>query len=97
MVTSNYGEAGALQWYGGSPPVYSGHNGYGDWGPPSSEGPVVYVGFQAPPSDALIGCRHAATLRTGVDNEEDSNAVWVCSGPSGSWSLAWPKLRRLRA
>lgn len=97
VVTSNYGEAGALQWYGGSPPVYSGHNAYGDWGPPSSKGPVVYVGAVAPPSDALTGCRQAATLDTGVDNEEDGNGVWVCTGASGSWSRAWPKLRHLSA
>ena len=57
IVTQNYGEAGALQWYGGTPPVYSGHNGYGDWGPPSSPGPVVYVGYLGEDRDALAGYR----------------------------------------
>ncbi|KQX61810.1 glycosyltransferase family 39 protein [Angustibacter sp. Root456] len=97
VLTSNYGEAGALQWYGAPAPVFSGHNGYGDWGPPVSTGPVVYVGPRAPSADALTGCRRAATLDTGVDNEEDGNGVWVCDGPAGSWAQAWPRLRHLDA
>ncbi len=97
VVTSNYGEAGALQWYGSPAPVYSGHNGYGDWGPPTSSGPVVYVGGQAPSAGTLAGCRLAATLDTGVDNEEDGNGVWVCDGPVGSWAQAWPRVRHLDA
>jgi hypothetical protein len=97
VVTQNYGEAGALQWYGGLPPVYSGHNGYGDWGPPDSPGPVVYVGYLTDDRDALTGCRQAAVLRTGVGNEEDGAGVWVCDGPAGSWAQAWQRLRHLSA
>ena len=40
MFTGNYGEAGALEWYGVSAPVYSGHNGWGDWGHPPDGGGV---------------------------------------------------------
>ena len=98
VVTQNYGEAGALKWYGGAPPVYSGHNGFGDWGPPpASSGPVVYVGFEKPAADQLTDCRRAATLHTGVDNEEDGDGVWVCAGPAGSWARAWPHLVHLDA
>jgi len=97
VVTQNYGEAGSLLWYGVDVPVFSGHNGFGDWGPPRTKGPVVYVGFSAPAADVLSGCRQAARLSTGVDNEESSNAVWVCDGPVGSWAQAWPKLRHLTA
>jgi hypothetical protein len=98
IVTQNYGEAGALARYGGPPPVYSGHNGFGDWGPPpASSGPVVYVGFQKPDEDQLTGCRKAATLHTGVDNEENGNGVCVCAGPTGSWAQAWPRLEHLDA
>lgn len=98
VVASNYGEAGALLWYGGTPPVYSGHNGFADWGPPpEGSGPVLYIGAQVPGSDVLAGCRRVATLDTGVDNEENGNGIWVCSGPTGSWPQAWDRLRRLRA
>ena len=37
VVTANYGEAGALEWYGSDVPVFSGHNGYAAWGPPSAD------------------------------------------------------------
>jgi hypothetical protein len=58
----------------------------------------VYVGGDDPPdSDQLAGCRQAATLHTGVDNEEDGHRVWVCTGPAGSWAQAWPKIRHLDA
>lgn len=98
VVTQNYGEAGALQWYGGTPPVFSGHNGYGDWGPPpASARPVVWVGYAAPDADQLVGCRKAATLHTGVDNEENGNGVWVCDGPAGSWTRAWTHIRHYDA
>ena len=97
IVTSNYGEAGALLWYGAAAPVFSGHNGFGDWGPPVSGGPVVYVGSTAPDPAALRACRRAATLRTGVDNEEDGNGIWVCTGPTSSWAAAWHRIRHLDA
>lgn len=88
----------ALEWYGVGAPVFSGHNGYGDWGPPPvSARPVVWVGFARPDPDQLVGCRKATSLRTGVDNEEDVNAVWVCQGPAGSWVHAWRHLRHLDA
>ena len=97
VVTSNYGEAGALEWFDGELAVASGHNGWAAWGPPpSGAAPVVWVGAAAP-DDALSGCEPAATLRTGVDNEEDGNGVWVCDGPSRSWERAWRLLRRLAA
>jgi hypothetical protein len=97
VVTSNYGEAGALLWHGGTPPVYSGHNGFADWGPPSSSGPVIYVGEQVPGPNVLTGCRQVTTLRTGADNEENGHGVWLCTGPTGSWAQAWPQIRHLDA
>ena len=45
----------------------------------------------------MTGCRHAADLDTGVDNEEDVNGVWVCEGPVGGWRGAWAELRHLSA
>jgi len=44
LLAGNYGEAGALDHYGptnGLPPVYSGHNSYWSWGPPTAERTVV--------------------------------------------------------
>ena len=84
MFTGNYGEAGALEWYGVGAPVYSGHNGWGDWGPPPDDaGPVVVVGYDDPDVH-FTGCRRAATIPRvdGADNEEDRGPVFVCDAPA---------------
>jgi hypothetical protein len=48
IFAQNYGEAGALEYYGPSrrlPPVISGHNAYWHWGPgPEGNGAVIIVG-----------------------------------------------------
>ena len=94
VFTGNYGEAGAMEWYGVGAPVYSGHNGWREWGPPpESAAPVVVVGWDVEPAE-FEGCERAATLHNeaGADNEEEGAGVWVCDGPVGSWSERWPDL-----
>jgi hypothetical protein len=94
VFTGNYGEAGAFEWYGVGAPVYSGHNGWRNWGPPpESASPVVVVYFEDP-SDLFTGCQRATTLHNdvGIDNEEEGHGVWICDAPIGGWSKAWKKL-----
>jgi len=101
LLTRNYGQAGALDRYGpalGLPRAYSGHNAYGDWGPPpEGAAPVVAVGLPPGELARLRGCREAARIDNGlgVDNEEQGTAVMVCQGPRRSWSHEWPALRHL--
>jgi 4-amino-4-deoxy-L-arabinose transferase-like glycosyltransferase len=99
VFTGNYGEAGALEWYGVKAPVYSGHNGWGDWGPPpDGAGPVVVLGYDDPGRD-FTGCRRVATIPRvdGADNDEDHGPVFVCAGPREAWSKIWPRLAHLDA
>lgn len=99
VFTGNYGEAGALQWYDVGHPVYSGHNGWAEWGPPPGRGgPVVVLGWDRP-QDEFTGCRRGpvVTNREGADNEERGQRVWVCAGPRGSWGRQWPRLSHLDA
>ena len=104
ILTSNYGEAGALDRArrAGSPlpPVYSGHNAYGLWGPPpDGRDVVVLVGRD---SDARMGeyfrtCRLVAWIdnRLGIDNDEQGAPVRVCAGLVAPWGALWPHLTHL--
>jgi 4-amino-4-deoxy-L-arabinose transferase-like glycosyltransferase len=102
ILTQNYGEAGAIDRYGpalGLPRAFSGHNAYGDWGPPrDGSAPVIAVGLHPDAIAAhLRDCRTAARIANGdgVDNEEQGRAVVVCGGPRHPWSREWASLRHL--
>jgi len=103
VLTGNYGEAGAVEWYGkdiGLPPVYSGHNGFGLWGPPpDGSGPVLVAGYGRTAPPGLSGCRVAARVenRAGADNEERGGEILICQGPSVSWRTLWPSIVHLSA
>ena len=89
VLTRNYGQAGALDRYTDLP-VYSGHNAYGDWGPPppsQDRAPVITVGR------LLTGCRLVVIVDTGIDNQEDGTPIMRCSGARRPWSETWPALR----
>jgi hypothetical protein len=94
VFAQNYGEAGAAEWYDVGLPVFSGHNGWRDWGPPpAGAGPVVVVG-DLDAERYFTGCRTATRLddRLDVDAEEQGLPVRVCDGPIGSWAEQWPRL-----
>lgn len=99
ILTRNYGEAGAIDRFGpplGLPHAYSGHNAYGDWGPPpNGSAPVITVGYNLVPH--LRGCTVAARIdnHAGVDNDERGAPVMICQGPRRPWSREWPALRHL--
>lgn len=102
LFTTNYGEAGALDRYGpalGLPAAYSGHNGFGDWGPPPDRpGRVVVVGLDTTTlARDFRGCRVVAhtTNSAGIDNDERGTAVAVCDGTRRRWSAVWGDLRHL--
>ena len=103
VLTENYGEAGALdrarRQRAVLPPVYSGHNAYGLWGPPPGSGPLLLVGYGAGERGAKLftGCRLLATVDNGLglDNDEQGATVRLCDGPLGSWAAVWPGVRHL--
>jgi hypothetical protein len=99
VFTRNYGEAGALEWYGLDRPVFSGHNAFADWGPPpEGAGPVIVIGV-ADPATNFTGCRTAAMINNaaGADNEERGRQIWICADPQGGWAQQWPRLVHLDA
>jgi Dolichyl-phosphate-mannose-protein mannosyltransferase len=99
VFTRNYGEAGALDWYGLGRPMFSGHNAFADWGPPPEGArPVIVVGV-ADPAANFTDCHVAAMINNDADadNEERGRPIWVCSAPQGGWAEQWPRLVHLDA
>jgi 4-amino-4-deoxy-L-arabinose transferase-like glycosyltransferase len=99
IVTSNYGEAGAVARYGpalGLPAVYSGQNQLAKQAtPPSSATVVVFVGGQLDNAAPLFdSCQVVGRLDNGVDvdNEEQGEPVAICRDPIGGWPAVWPRL-----
>jgi 4-amino-4-deoxy-L-arabinose transferase-like glycosyltransferase len=97
IVTANYGEAGALDRFGGPyglPAVFSGHNELWFRGqPPEGADVVIAVGFSPGSLDAEFEtCQAVLTLDNGVQipNEEQSRPVLVCRGPTSAWAQLWP-------
>lgn len=110
VLTSNYGEAGAISrelrrpkaagtgsWL---PDVYSGYNGYGEWGPPPGHVQTAIVVGRF--SDEHLAswfdeCTTEATVvsPTGVDNEESGAPVRICRLGGHDLAASWPAIRRL--
>jgi 4-amino-4-deoxy-L-arabinose transferase-like glycosyltransferase len=100
ILTSNYGEAGAIDRYGprlGLPRAYSGHNSYWWWGrPPDGTTTVVAVGFDRRYLQEFFrsvlptGSLHNGA---GVDDDEEGALLSICRGPRAPWVALWPRLR----
>ncbi|WP_067535253.1 glycosyltransferase family 39 protein [Nocardia crassostreae] len=101
LLTANYGEAGAIEFYGaryGLPAPHSVHNSYWWWGPPADGKPVLLIGIG--PEDAARGCIDAETVGRidnglDIDNEEQDRPLILCRTPRAPWAEMWPTLRRL--
>jgi hypothetical protein len=102
VITSNYGEAGAVARFGGPlglPAPVSGQNGlYELGGPPEGTQAVVIVGYQFDDvRDGFTSCEVVGRLDNGVgmDNEEQGAPIAICRGPRTPWSALWPRFRHL--
>jgi 4-amino-4-deoxy-L-arabinose transferase-like glycosyltransferase len=102
VITSNYGEAGAVARYGpalGLPRPVSGHNSLATVGRPAdSSTVVVMVGDQLDEvADLFASCEVVDRLDDGVDvdNEEQGAPVAVCRDPRGPWASLWPRFQHL--
>jgi hypothetical protein len=99
VFTRNYGEAGALEWYGFPSPVFSGHNAFAEWGPPpEGAGPVIVIGFDDPATN-FTHCQASVVIDNNVDadNDERGRKIWICDAPQGGWTQQWPRLAHLDA
>lgn len=99
ILTTNYGEAGAINTYGaerGLPEAYSGELTYYYWRPRSLDGPVITVNLDPNFLGTLFNqCRDVGTITNsyGLHNEEFGGPLAVCSDPRYPLDLLWPKLK----
>jgi hypothetical protein len=100
ILTGNYGEAGAIGFFGpqhGLPEPISGHHSYYLWGPGGATGEIVIaLGVPRDTLEAIFArVEEAARIRHphALPLENDL-AVHLCTQPRMSLLEAWPMLRR---
>ncbi len=100
IFTENYGEAGAIDFYGPQyhlPQAISGHNSYYLWGPGTCTGAVVIsvgnsLAFLQP---VLSSVTQAATITCDYCMPEENNLpVYVCLHLKTSVQAIWPTVKR---
>jgi Dolichyl-phosphate-mannose-protein mannosyltransferase len=101
ILAGNYGEAGAIDYYGpalGLPKAISGHNNYFLWGPRNYSGECVIVfGENADRYARLFG---EVQLVTTITDEhampsEQGVHVYVCRKPSAPLAILWPNFKMI--
>ena len=98
IVTSNYGEASAIEFFGHDlPPVASGHNEYWLWGPHGRTGDVVIdVHGDCGADDHLFAhAERAATFTSQYGISYEQNVpIMVCRGIRRPIAPLWKTIRR---
>jgi 4-amino-4-deoxy-L-arabinose transferase-like glycosyltransferase len=99
VLTGNYGEAGAIDFFGakyGLPKAISGHNSYYLWGPRGCSGQtVVSVGAPRQRLEGVFGrIERAGTVRCRYCMpDENGLPVYVSRNPKLPFEEAWPRLK----
>lgn len=101
ILAGNYGEAGAIDYYGpglGLPAAISGHNSYYDWGPRNYSGScVILFGERSSKYIKLFGdVRVAAVVHSAhaMPNERDI-PVYICRKPLAPLKQLWPHFKMI--
>lgn len=99
IVSTNYGEAGALEVYGqefGLPPVFATHNSYHLWGPPS-DSVRTYIAVFVNRRD--LETKFDSVVEAAVHTCDDCTRpqrripIYVARGPRFSITAEWPKFK----
>jgi hypothetical protein len=99
IFTENYGEAGAIDFFGGTqglPKAISGHNNYWFWGPGSYTGEIVIsVGVPREKLERMFGqIEQVATISSLYAMPVETNLpVYLCREPKAPLAQLWPLTR----
>ncbi len=99
ILTSNYGEAGAIDTFGpslGLPAAVSGELTYYFWRPARMSGPVLAVGMDVGFLSTLFeGCSPVATVSNayGLHNQEFGDPILLCARARMPLDELWPRLK----
>jgi hypothetical protein len=101
ILAGNYGEAGAIDFYGpglGVPKAISGHNNYFLWGPRGYSGECVIVFGER--AEVYKDFFEEAELATTISNvnampSEQNVQVYICRKPVMPLSVLWPRFRMI--
>jgi hypothetical protein len=100
VLTSNYGEAGAIERFGpadGLPTAYSGSNNFWLWGPPPARHTAA-IAVDMDPGFLRREFAHVRRIGTfenglGVSDDEQGAPIYLATGLRSSWARAWPAFR----
>lgn len=101
ILANNYGEAGALEYYGrGLPLVVCSELTYYYWAPAQmSPSTIIVVGYPRDYLASILGgdIEQVGTVTNnfGIHNEEHGKAIWIIRNPRVTLSEAWPQLKSL--
>jgi hypothetical protein len=101
ILAGNYGEAGAIDYYGpalGLPKAISGHNNYYLWGPRDYSGScVILFGENADRYANLFGeARLVATITDHYAMPSERGVhVYICRKPSVPLAILWPNFKMM--
>jgi hypothetical protein len=101
LFAYNYGEAGAIDYFGGRyglPRAISGHNQYGLWGPRNYSGEVVVaIGFTETRLRKFFAeVTPAANISPRYAMPEETNlTIFVCRRPKSSFQESWDSWKYL--
>lgn len=95
LLAYNYGEAGAIDYFGkhyGLPKAISGHNQYGYWGPRGASGEIVIaIGFTKSRLDqSFAEVQPFETISPAYALPEESGlTIYICRSPRQNLSASW--------
>ena len=84
IIANNYGEAGAIDFFGGAfglPKAISGHNNYWLWGPRNATGAVVirFGGSAEAMRESYVEVTHVGTFKDDYCMPYENNMpIWIC-------------------